>query len=923
MKKHVVLLAAVLVAAGAGGGWWLVSRRDAVGQAQAYLAKGDIAGATVALRAAVSAHPDDARARLQLADLQLLTGDPVAAEREARNARRLHPADGVVVLTLARALAGQSKWKELLAELPVDSVPPGDRAALLELRGAAHLSTGALDEADSDATAAAGLAPGVAGADMLHARVALARGDMGAATAAVDRAVALDGKRLDTRLLKANLLLRAGQREDALKQLDEAVAIAPADPLVRVERAMLLVAGGQNGAARADVDVALKARGNGPVPVFLDAVLLTRAGDYKQADARLTSLGANITRMPRGQFFQALNKLALNQPEQALDAANRFHAREPDDLAGTKLLAQAMLASREPGRAVTLLGDLVRSGVKDAEVEDMLGRAYAVSGQAGAAEQSFATAASLAPSDTGVLARLAATRMALGDAGGATAALARSMDVAPDQPGTGESLVATAIAAGDTTAAAAALNRVAARTGDTEAVGNLRGMLLVATGEVDGALAQFAVTAAKFPDSIAARLNQARLLFVLGRPDEGEKLLAEITARQPDNMQAVRPLVTREIESGRFDQAASHLQAALQLHPNDPALTGTLSDLLVGAGKPADALKLTAPGTRDGGQPVPLLAARARALAADGQTAAASAIYAQILRNAPGDGGARRQFIEVLHAAGDDEAALQVVRDGLRAAPGNPALLETALRLGLARGGLAGADLVADQLAADPANMAPNAVLKGDARMLAGRPAEALTAYREEWGRAPASALAQRMAAAGTLAGKPDEVLPVLRGWVQAHADDIDATRALAQLDLAANRLPEAAGRFEAVIRQEPRDVVALNNLAWIYQQRNDPRARATALASYRLQPGADTADTLGWIDVTEGHAATGLPLLRQSDALRPGTPAVRYHLAAALHALGQREEATAVLAQLVSGPATFAEKGDAETLLARLRASN
>ena len=931
VKKYIVLLAAVVVLAGAGGGWLLLARRDPLAQANTYLAKGDVPAALVALRAAVRDHPDDADAHLHLSELQLRTGDAVAAEREARAARELRPDNAKAMLFQAQSYLPQGKFKELLSEFPADAAAADVKPSLLLARATAALAVQDVAGAESDARAAEALMPNAPEAPLLLSRAAASRNDWAAADSEAAKALQADPKRVDALVWQAQLLARKNDRAGALARLDQAVAVAPNNEGLLVQRAQLLIESGQDAKARADVDAALKAAGRDLMPTYLNAILLTRAGKYADADPEYSKVNTVIARLPRGYFFLAVNKLALGQGEQALDAAQRFNARAPNDLPGRKLLAQTEIANGQATAAAALLADTAKNYPGDAELQDLLGRAYVAAGQTGQAEQRFARASSLAPNNTGVLARLAATRLALGDPNGASDALEHSLAVSPDQVQAAQSLVAAQIAGGNIAGAEASLAKLKAETGDTEVSGNLQGMLSVAKGQPDTALAQFDAVAKRFPNTTAATLNEARLLLVLGRPGDAERLLGAVLDKDPANGQALGPLLARYAQTNRVDAAVDRVQAALKAQPGNPVLLATLSDLLVRAGKPKDALAATddavrgisggSSGSSTGQPPVAIQAARARALAADGQTALAQGAYNQILRANPNDAEARRQLVEMLVAANDYDSARTAIRDGLKQAPGNSAWLEALMRNEFRANGINGATKLADEMAADPANGVFGQALKGDAFLLANRPADALAAYKASFAKSPSSLLAIRVAATSAAQGHPDDGASVLRAWLKDHPDDTGASQQLAQLDLAANRLPDAAREFEAVLAKQPHDVLSLNNLAWIYQQQNDPRARPTALAAYTQQPTPDTADTLGWIMVTGGDAADGLPLLRQADALRPNTPTVQYHLAVALNATGHSADAAATLDPLVNGPASFPEKADAKRLLDQLKA--
>ena len=127
--------------------------------------------------------------------------------------------------------------------------------------------------------------------------------------------------------------------------------------------------------------------------------------------------------------------------------------------------------------------------------------------------------------------------------------------------------------------------------------------------------------------------------------------------------------------------------------------------------------------------------------------------------------------------------------------------------------------------------------------------------------------------------------------------------------------MDQAQTSLEAILKQKPHNAVALNNLAWVYQQRGDKRAQDLARQAYVLSPGAQTADTLGWIMTSTGNAATGLALLRQANE-QTTDPRIRYHYAVALKDSGDKDEAIKQLNSVVGAKGEFKEKAEAQKLL-------
>jgi Flp pilus assembly protein TadD len=127
---------------------------------------------------------------------------------------------------------------------------------------------------------------------------------------------------------------------------------------------------------------------------------------------------------------------------------------------------------------------------------------------------------------------------------------------------------------------------------------------------------------------------------------------------------------------------------------------------------------------------------------------------------------------------------------------------------------------------------------------------------------------------------------------------------------------------LERLLKQKPYNAVALNNLAWLYQQKGDDRAANTARRAYVLLPNAQTADTLGWILVTAGDATNGVALLREASTEASSDPRVVYHYAVALKDTGDKNEAIKQLTVAVGLKGGGKEKDDAQRLLTDLKGS-
>jgi Flp pilus assembly protein TadD len=157
----------------------------------------------------------------------------------------------------------------------------------------------------------------------------------------------------------------------------------------------------------------------------------------------------------------------------------------------------------------------------------------------------------------------------------------------------------------------------------------------------------------------------------------------------------------------------------------------------------------------------------------------------------------------------------------------------------------------------------------------------------------------------------------LLLDWLGKHRDDLVATEQLAEINIAISNWPEAVKYLSLLLKTKPHDPVALNNLAWVYQQQGkDKEAQALARQAYVLSPSPQTADTLGWILTTSGDPKSGATLLRQASNGMISDPRILYHFAVALNDTGDKDGAKKALATVVANQAQFKEKELAQKLL-------
>jgi tetratricopeptide (TPR) repeat protein len=126
---------------------------------------------------------------------------------------------------------------------------------------------------------------------------------------------------------------------------------------------------------------------------------------------------------------------------------------------------------------------------------------------------------------------------------------------------------------------------------------------------------------------------------------------------------------------------------------------------------------------------------------------------------------------------------------------------------------------------------------------------------------------------------------------------------------------------YEKALAANPDNVLAKNNLAWVYAEHGGNLDIALKLAEEAKEKAPEDpqiTDTLGWIYVKKGSYEAAIANLKISVAKNPHDPAGLYHLGTAYYKLGRTADAKRELEAALRMP-NFSQAADAKKMLADL----
>lgn len=917
---HVGVILAVALSLAACDRQANLSATEHLERGRAAQAKGDFRSAAIDLKNGIQKEPNNAEARLALAEVYLAQEMGADAEKELRRARELGVGDEAIKPLLGRALLLQAKPAELLDEIQVSSATSNANSAkILALRGEALMLSGKayegcamIAEAHNQDTQHVPAYWGLARCDAIKGDLAGARrrldqalkidprnseswelmgallretNDTEGAKAAYGKAVQANGYRLEPRVAQISIEIESGDFDSSQKHIKALREVAPRAAVADYVQGLLDFRRGQYARARDSIDRVLKA-----LPDHQPSLLLSGAIAYSM-----------------GSFELAQSQLA------------RFLRAQPGNAYARQLLAAAQLRRGQPGEARETLRPLLAQTPDDKTLR-LAGEAALATGDAQAALAYVERAERMKPDEPQTLTQLGTSRLAVGQTERALADLERAAQL--DVSGTAADLVL----------AMAHLNRSeydklieVAATMEKKAPGsatpwNFRGAAYLGKQDFARAREAFERALKLEPGHAATTLNYAQLEIREGQPAKARKLLEKALEKDPKNVSVMIQLAGIARTAKQSQDYVRWLERAVAAAPGRIEAASLLADHYVARGDAQKALVIARNAqTLDQNNPQ-ALDFLARIQLAAGQKENALASYERVAALQPRSAVAQHRLAIAQIANGREPAARASLVKAIELQPAYLPAREHLVALDLAAGRVAQAIATAKETQRVAPQLPAGFVQEGDARMVAKQYAAAATAYSLALQKDKSGLLLTKLHAAMQLSGQGERADILAADWLRQNPRDADMRAYWAATRVRAGRYPEAIAQYEILVKDDPNNAVLLNDLAWLYQQVRDPRAVSTAERALAIVPQSPTVkDTLGWILLEQGQVPRALELLRAAVAGAPDNGEIRYHYAAALAKSGDKVQARSELRETLRSGKGLRSKDAAERLLATL----
>ena len=890
--------------------------------AEARYLKGEQKAAVIQLKVALQKDPKHGPSRLLSAKAYNDIGDFASAEKEAQKSLELGVNADQANLELARALFGQGQYQKTLDLAKITPNLTGEALAkVLTMRGDAQIGLNQLAPAKESYAAAIQAAPAYFGGYLGQTRVALANNDIVEAMRQVELALKNAPQSAEAYTVKGDLLAAQNKNELAIEAYQSAAKanLNRAIPYFRIANAYLALNKPE------EVVKAVQA-GQKIDPDTLEGHLLLARNDFQQK--KYNEARAHIQTVLRSApdhlpsiLLSGVISVALGESELAEKNLKRVINKLPNNNYARALLATNYLNKGQADQALEVLAPALEGENPDERSLAVAGQAYLAKGDTARATSMFEKARIANPENAAIRAQLGAARLAGGgDNKQAIADLEAASAMDKQQVNADMVLIMSFLQQKEFDKALAAVDVLEKKQPDSPIPSNLRGGVNLSKGDIKTARANFELALSKRGDFFPAAQNLVQLDLREKNIPAARKRYEGVLATDKQNSGAMIGLAQLALLEKNENAYAEWLKKALAAKPDAFEARGLLVEYYLRQKQPKDALRLAAEAQSAKPEDARALELLARVQFAAGDKESGLQSYKKLVQQNPKSPTAHYGLGLAEAGLNQTEGARSAFQKALQLQPAYYEAAVALIALEARQERMADALKVAKDFQRANPKLAVGFTLEGDVYAQQRKYDAAIQAMTKAQTLQANGRVAIRLHQLYTLNKRQTEADNVLLQWLKTNPNDVAARLYLAESYQSRKLNKAAIEQYSLVQKAVPDQVMALNNLALLYQAEKDARALPSAEQAYKLKPDvAAVADTLGWILLEQGQTARAVEILRKAVTVAPEQAEIGYHYAVALSKSGDRAAARKQLETILAPGKAFPQQEQAKALLKQL----
>ncbi|MDO6705886.1 XrtA/PEP-CTERM system TPR-repeat protein PrsT [Photobacterium sp. 1_MG-2023] len=864
-------------------------------KANTHLVNQEVNAAVIELKNAIQQHPESSQARLMLGKIYLQQGDYASAEKELYKAVRGAETIDDIEPLLARAYLGQKKTTEVidLAKRPrslrpdaladlyamesmallLDNDPESARKSFYQAQGTGQktlytrLAKASLEATDEQPELALSQLesivqdyPDSSEAWLLKGHIETRMKDNKSAASSYRKAVQTAPKALQNTLYLAQALVKTEQYNEAETYVDQLLMAYSGHALSNEMKATILYAKGEQDEAKVHADLAIRNGSRNLTTYLISGVVAYHQGNYDLASDRLEKLVPFVAEDNLVKRLYASSQLKLGDIEGAMQTLSGFDASKQEN---SQFISAMSL-------------EFARIGRSD----------YAIS---------LAEQASEAPS-TNTQLRLGLMQLANNDTTGIET-VQQVLAKDPNLPEANLGLAYFYLRQGEYEKLHGVVNDWLAQDPNDRAALMLKSLVYLVENKPDQAKAIYQKVLNDDPENLQAKLGLAQIAAIEKNPDTAFQYAQAVYEKRPGTSLTTRTLYRYAQMSNKLDQAFAMVEAQVKAHPDNTSLKLDLARGYILKKEPEQAIQLI------------------RALTPQQQTAQSWRLlgdlyfskqdyretepaYAKWLEMDVLNQQAYVRNIQIKEMNHKVKESIALADKAASLFPQTPMFTMMKAGLQIKTEDLSAAQKTLDLIPENARSQQYFMQLQAAIHSQKKEYQQALEWQLKRYNAYPGILSAGDVASAYTLNQQNSQAIAFLEEVLEEHGDKAAPLRLpLAQLQL--KEQPEKAiSQYRDVLQKDPNNVVALNNLAWIYmtmedyKQACDNALKALGLAKEHPQ----IQDTYGYCLLKSGQTANSLPMLEKAYKQARNNAEIALHYAESLLANQKADNARAIL---------------------------
>jgi len=907
--------------------------KQLVSAAKHYLADKKIRAAALELKNALKQNPENAEARYLLGNIDLNVGDFLSAEKEFRRAIQSGWAEDQARIGLAKAFIYAHKFQQAL-----DSLPPGGtytktaQANIDALKAYAHAGLGDYKQAHRLLASAQHIDANALQVSIIQIQLQLVAGQYNQVGKTVRLALTVHPDSVELLLLQASAAIKNHQPVVAQQALKQVIADDPENWVTQYGRrarlglAQIEIESRQYTQAGALLAPLFRQNANDPELNYLGGLLAFEQNNPELAEQRLLKVLKVAPNHLQTQLLLGMVNFSRKNFEQAAYYIEKYVSEVPDNIGARKLLGRTYMKLGQAQEAAKVLQAGLKTGSNDAELLALVGVSQLREGNLEAGIAGLQRAVKISPDNAGLRSELARAYISAGRTKNAIRELQSLIQAGKFKEQSELLLVITHLRARQFAEAIDSALSMLNRHADDPAYLTLTGNVFAASNDKAEATKYFRRALAIDHNFVPAIMSLAQLaeqegdtkkatalyksVIQLNSKHTGKSAVAPLLAlarlaeksgntggmlkwleqARANTRQDVRPriaLAAYYLRLRQPEKAAVYLQEGLKAEPNNLTLSSMQARVFFEQGQYDNALPLLQKQVARVPQSIYLRTLLAENYLKLGQNDNARKQLGIVLKKQPYYIPALALLVSVDVKAGHQAQALKNVKKIQNVKPENYFGYE----------------------------------LAGDIWMAAKQYRKAEDSYQLALKYHAGEKCLLKLAEVFIHQEKSNSAQKLLISGMKKYPDSLPVLKLLGSSYLKNGDNSSAISIFEKLLKKQHNNIVALNNLAWLFSLSADAesvkKAMSYAEKAYKLNPeDPGVQDTYGWLLVQTGQADKGLSILRQVIKVMPAVPEVEYHYAVALIKTGDKNKGKQLLRHLLKNEKVFEGRTSAGKLL-------